>query len=84
MKRTISARADGAVCIEREAIPVGVFLIKDCTSADLGLRLFLCGCFFSPFSNTVGCCKAQPITVFFPYPCRKCSHHNVITFAMTT
>ena len=33
MKRTISARADGAVCIGREAIPVGVFLIKSCTSA---------------------------------------------------
>jgi hypothetical protein len=26
-------RADGAVCIGREAIPVGVFLIKNCTSA---------------------------------------------------
>ena len=33
MKRTISARADGAVCIGREAVPVGVFLIKNCTSA---------------------------------------------------
>jgi len=33
VKRTISARADGAVCIGREAIPVGVFLIKSCTSA---------------------------------------------------
>ena len=33
MKRTISARADGAVCIGREATPVGVFLIKICTSA---------------------------------------------------
>ena len=32
MKRTISARADGAVCIGREAVPVGVFLIKICTS----------------------------------------------------
>ena len=30
MKRTISARADGAVCIGREAVPVGVFLIKVC------------------------------------------------------
>ena len=33
MKRTISARADGAVCIGREAVPVGVFSIKHCTSA---------------------------------------------------
>ena len=33
MKRTISARTDGAVCIGREAVPVGVFFIKDCTSA---------------------------------------------------
>ena len=33
MKRTISARADRAVCIGREAVPVGVFLIKNCTSA---------------------------------------------------
>ena len=33
MKRTISARADGAVCIGREAVPVGVFLIKNCRSA---------------------------------------------------
>ena len=33
MKRTISARADGAVCIGREAVPVGVFLFKYCTSA---------------------------------------------------
>ena len=34
MKRgTISARADGAVCIGREAVPVGVFLITSCTSA---------------------------------------------------
>ena len=33
MKRTISARADGAVCIGREAVPVGVFLINNCTSA---------------------------------------------------
>jgi hypothetical protein len=33
VKRTISARADGAVCIGREATPVGVFLIKICTSA---------------------------------------------------
>ena len=33
MKRIISARADGAVCIGREAVPVGVFLIKYCTSA---------------------------------------------------
>jgi len=33
VKRTISARADGAVCIGREAVPVGVFLIKNCTSA---------------------------------------------------
>ena len=32
MKRTISARADGAVCTGREAIPIGVFLIN-CTSA---------------------------------------------------
>jgi len=31
VKRTISARADGAVCIGREAVPVGV--IKNCTSA---------------------------------------------------
>ena len=31
--RTISARADGAVCIWREAVPVGVLLIKICTSA---------------------------------------------------
>ena len=31
MKRSISARADGAVCIGREAVPVGV--IKNCTSA---------------------------------------------------
>jgi len=29
VKRTISARADGAVCIGREA----VYLIKNCTSA---------------------------------------------------
>jgi len=33
VKHTISARADGAVCIGREAVPVGVFLIKYCTSA---------------------------------------------------
>jgi hypothetical protein len=33
VKRTIGARADGAVCIGREAIPIGVFLIKNCTSA---------------------------------------------------
>jgi hypothetical protein len=33
VKRTISARAGGAVCIGREAVPVGVFLIKNCTSA---------------------------------------------------
>ena len=34
MKRTISARADGAVCIwRREAVPVDVILIKYCTSA---------------------------------------------------
>jgi len=33
VKRTISAMADGAVCIGREAVPVGVFLIKNCTSA---------------------------------------------------
>ena len=33
MKRTISARADGAVCFGREAVPVGVLLIKNCTSA---------------------------------------------------
>jgi hypothetical protein len=31
--RTISARADGAVCIGREAVPVGVFLIQNGTSA---------------------------------------------------
>jgi len=30
---TISARADGAVCIGREAVPVGVSLTKSCTSA---------------------------------------------------
>jgi len=28
VKRTIRARADGAVCIGREAVPVGLFLIK--------------------------------------------------------
>ena len=33
MKRTISARADGAVCIGKESIPVSVFSIKNCTSA---------------------------------------------------
>ena len=34
MKRIISARADGAVlCNGREAVPVGVVLIKNCTSA---------------------------------------------------
>ena len=33
MKRTISAKADGAVCIGREAVPLGVFLIENCTSA---------------------------------------------------
>ena len=33
VKRTISAGADGAVCIGREAILVGMFLIKNCTSA---------------------------------------------------
>jgi len=33
VKRTVSARADGAVCIGREAVPVGLFLIKDCISA---------------------------------------------------
>ena len=33
MKRTISARAGGAVCIGREAVPIGVFLINSCTSA---------------------------------------------------
>ena len=29
MKHTISARADGAVCSGREAVPIGVFLIKN-------------------------------------------------------
>jgi len=33
VKRTISARADGAVCVGREAVPVGVFFINNCTSA---------------------------------------------------
>jgi hypothetical protein len=33
LKRTISAKADGAVCIGREAVPKGVLLIKNCTSA---------------------------------------------------
>jgi hypothetical protein len=33
VKRTTDARADGAVCIGREAVPVGVLLIKICTSA---------------------------------------------------
>ena len=33
MKRTISARADGVVCIRREAVPLGVFFIENCTSA---------------------------------------------------
>jgi len=34
VKRTISTRADGAICIGREAVPVGVFFfIKNCTSA---------------------------------------------------
>ena len=33
MKRTISARADGAVCIGRVAVPVGVFLVTNFTSA---------------------------------------------------
>ena len=33
MKHTISARAAGAVCIGREAVPVGVFFIRNCTSA---------------------------------------------------
>jgi len=28
VKRTISARADGPVCIGREAVPVGVFLFR--------------------------------------------------------
>jgi hypothetical protein len=32
-------------------------------------------CFFSPESDTVICCMAQPVTVFF---CRKCLHHGVI------
>jgi len=42
VKRNISARADGAVCIEREAVPVGVFLIKNCTSAVLhNITLFV-------------------------------------------
>jgi hypothetical protein len=35
MKRTICARADGAVCIGREAVPVGVVLIQNCIIADL-------------------------------------------------
>ena len=33
VKRTISARADGTVCIGREAVPVDVLLTKNCTSA---------------------------------------------------
>ena len=33
MKRTVSARADEAVCNGREAVPVGVLFIIDCTSA---------------------------------------------------
>jgi hypothetical protein len=33
VKRTISAKADGAVCIGREAVPLGVFLIENCTTA---------------------------------------------------
>jgi hypothetical protein len=33
VKRTIGAGADGTVCIGREAVPVGVFWIKNCTSA---------------------------------------------------
>ena len=42
MKRTISARADGAVCIGREAVPVGMFLTKNCTSAVLhNITLFV-------------------------------------------
>jgi len=42
VKRTISARADGAVCIGREAVPVGMFLTKNCTSAVLhNITLFV-------------------------------------------
>jgi len=33
VKRTVSARADEAVCNGREAVPVGVLFIIDCTSA---------------------------------------------------
>jgi hypothetical protein len=33
VKCTISARAEGAVCIGRKAVLVGMFLIKNCTSA---------------------------------------------------
>ena len=33
MKRTFSAVADAAVCIGRETVPVGVYLITNCTNA---------------------------------------------------
>jgi hypothetical protein len=41
VKRTISARADKAVCIGREDVPVGVLLIESCTSAYLITLRFL-------------------------------------------
>jgi hypothetical protein len=47
VKRTISARADGAVCIGREAVLEGVFLIRNCTSAvpdKITLFVFLSFC----------------------------------------
>ena len=70
--RTISARADGAVCIGREAVPVGVFLIQNGTSAvPHNITLFvefeisivsesICGLFIDQRS------KVLPVVVF---PC---------------
>ena len=63
MKRIISARADGAVCIGREA----VFLIKNCTSAvPHNITLFvefeiiivpesICGLFIDQRSKSSNC-----------------------------
>jgi len=65
VKRTISARADGAVCFGREAVPVGVLLIKNCTSAvPHNITLFveleitivpesICGLFIDQRSNVL-------------------------------
>ena len=41
VKRTISTRADGAVCVGREAVPIGVFLIRNCSAVPHSITLFI-------------------------------------------